>query len=141
MVAIRGGYRMTRGRHYTKLSLSSALLLFFSGMCILLLFLSFCRFRFAFCCVFCCCWSFVDVPLIFFCPANHVPVWQPRILLGTVEARPVNKVKKTTPTTTITTKTYQKNIEEAHSIERYLVDCQPRAIRYPPRIATMHRNV
>ena len=29
MVAIRGGYRMARGWHYTKLSLSSALLLFF----------------------------------------------------------------------------------------------------------------
>ena len=31
--------------------------------------------------------SFVDVPLIFSCPADHVPDWQPRILLGTVEAR------------------------------------------------------
>ena len=40
-------------------------------------------------------WSFVDVPLIFFCPADHVPDWQPRILLGMVEARSVN-VKKTT---------------------------------------------
>ena len=39
------------------------------------------------------------VPLIFFCPADHVPDWQPRILLGTVEARSVN-VKKTTTTTT-----------------------------------------
>ena len=38
------------------------------------------------------------VPLIFFCPADHVPDWQPRILLGTVEARSVN-VKKTTTTT------------------------------------------
>ena len=28
---------------------------------------------------------FVDVPLIFFCPADHVPDWQPRILLGMVE--------------------------------------------------------
>ena len=39
----------------------------------------------------------VDVPLIFFCPADHVPDWQPRILLGMVEARSVN-VKKTTTT-------------------------------------------
>ena len=40
-------------------------------------------------------WSLVDVPLISFCPADHVPDWQPRILLGMVEARSVN-VKKTT---------------------------------------------
>ena len=39
-------------------------------------------------------------PLIFFCPADHVPDWQPRILLGMVEARSVN-VKKTTTTTTV----------------------------------------
>ena len=41
---------------------------------------------------------FVDVPLIFFCPADHVPDWQPRILLGTVEARSVNMKKITTYT-------------------------------------------
>ena len=45
--------------------------------------------------LFCSRWSFVDVPLIFFCPADHVPDWQPRKLLGMVEARSVN-VKKTT---------------------------------------------
>ena len=39
-------------------------------------------------------WNFVDVPLIFSCPANHVPDWQPRILLGMVEGRSVN-VKNT----------------------------------------------
>ena len=41
---------MASGRHYTKLSLSSALLLYFSGMMcfVLLLFLSFCRFCFVF---------------------------------------------------------------------------------------------
>ena len=39
------------------------------------------------------------LPLIFFCPADHVPDWQPRILLGMVEARSGN-VKKTTTTTT-----------------------------------------
>ena len=42
-------------------------------------------------------WSLVDVPLISFCPADHVPDWQPRIVLGMVEARSVN-VKKTTTT-------------------------------------------
>ena len=46
-------------------------------------------------------WSLVDVLLIFFCPADHVPDWQPRVLLGMVEARSVN-VKKTTTTTTLT---------------------------------------
>ena len=45
--------------------------------------------------LFCSHWTLVDVPLIFFCPADHVPDWQPRILLGMVEARSVN-VKKTT---------------------------------------------
>ena len=44
----------------------------------------------------------VDVPLISFCPADHVPDSQPRILLGMVGARSVN-VKKTTTTTTETT--------------------------------------
>ena len=47
--------------------------------------------------LFCSHWSLVDVPLIFFCPADHVPDWQPRVLLGMVEARSVN-VKKTTTT-------------------------------------------
>ena len=46
---------------------------------------------------FCSHWSLVDIPLIFFCPADHVPDWQPRILLDMVEARSVN-VKKTTTT-------------------------------------------
>ena len=45
MVASRGGYRMARGRHYAKLSLSNAPRLYFSDLCILLfLFLSLCRF-------------------------------------------------------------------------------------------------
>ena len=55
------------------------------------LFVVFCMFVFFFCSH----WSLVDVPLIFFCPADHVPDWQPRVLLGMVEARSVN-VKKTT---------------------------------------------
>ena len=96
MAASRGGYRMARGRHYAKLSLSNAARLSFSDLCILLfLFLSLCRLCF---CVFLCShWSLVDVPLIFFCPADHVPDWQPRVLLGMVEAPSVN-VKKTTTT-------------------------------------------
>ena len=100
MVASRGGYRMARGRHYAKLSLSNAARLSFSDLCILLfMFLSLCRLCV---CVFLCShWSLVDVPLIFFCPADHVPDWQPRVLLGMVEARSVN-VKKTTTTTTCT---------------------------------------
>ena len=94
MVASRGGYRMARGRHYDKLSLSDAARLSFSDLCILLfLFLSLCRLCV---CVFLCShWSLVDVPLIFFCPADHVPDWQPRALLGMVEARSVNVKKKT----------------------------------------------
>ena len=35
------------------------------------------------------------VPLIFSCPTDHVPNWQPRLLLGIVEAQSVN-VKNTT---------------------------------------------
>ena len=50
------------------------------------------------CVFFCSHWSLVDVPLISFCPADHVPDWQPRIILGMVEARSVN-AKKTTTTT------------------------------------------
>ena len=97
MVASRGGYQMARGRHYAKLSLSNAARLSFSDLCILLfMFLSLCRLCV---CVFLCShWSLVDVPLIFFCPADHVPDWQPRVLLGMVESRSVN-VKKTTTTT------------------------------------------
>ena len=58
------------------------------------LFVVFCAFVFFFCSH----WSLVDVPLIFDYPADHVPDWQPRVLLGMVEARSVN-VKKTTTTT------------------------------------------
>ena len=88
---------MALGRHYAKLSLSNAPRLSFSDLCILLfLFLSLCR---VFVFFFCSHWSLVDVPLIFFCPVDHVPDWQPRVLLGMVEARSVN-VKKTTTTTT-----------------------------------------
>ena len=89
---------MARGWHYAKLSLSNGRRLSFSGMCILLLlFLFLCRFC-LFVILFCSPWSLVDVPLISLCPADHVPDWQPRIVLGIVEARSVN-VKKTTTTT------------------------------------------
>ena len=71
--------------------------IFFWHVYFAFLFLSLCRF-----CLsvffFCSHWSLVDVPLISFCPADHVPDWQPRIVLGMVEARSVN-VKKTTTTT------------------------------------------
>ena len=81
---------MARGWHYTKLSLSSALLLSFSGLCFIIPF--FLSFLSCFCFVLFSCshWSFVEVPLIFSRPADHVPDWQPRILLGMVEARSVN---------------------------------------------------
>ena len=70
-------------------------------MCILLfLFLYLCRFCLLFVFVFFLLLSLelgtVDVPLTFFCPADHVPDWQPRILLGMVEARSVNVKKSTT---------------------------------------------
>ena len=89
--------RMVRGWHYTKLSQSSALLLSFSGMCalcILLLFFYFTSFLLHFHAPLSL-ELLVDVPLIVPCPADHVPDWQPCILLGMVEARSVN-VKNTT---------------------------------------------
>ena len=103
---------MARGQHYAKLSLSNAARLSFSDLCILLfLFLSLCRLCV---CVFLCShWSLVDLPLIFFCPADHVPDWQPRVLLGMVEARSVN-VKKTT-TTTKKLKTKTKNAQRVEN--------------------------
>ena len=52
---------MARGCHYIKLSLLSALLLSFPGMCFVFFFLSFCRFCFV---LFSCSrWSVVDVPI------------------------------------------------------------------------------
>ena len=102
---------MARGRHYAKLSLSNAARLSFSDLCILLfMFLSLCRLCV---CVFLCShWSLVDVPLIFFCPADHVPDWQPRVLLGMVEARSVN-VKKTTTTTTTCLRIWSRETSSA----------------------------
>ena len=85
----------------------------FSGMCILLfLFLSLCSFcLFVF--FFCSHWSLVDVPLISFCPVDHVPDWQPRIVLGMVEARSVN-VKKTT---TAKTTDFEQQQQQQHFIQ------------------------
>ena len=54
---------------------------FVSLLCFLLLSLELCR---------------CSSDLFYLCPADHVPDWQPRILLGMVEARSVNNVKKTT---------------------------------------------
>ena len=62
---------MARGWHYAKLSLSGALRLSCSFPFV---------FLFLFVFLFCSRWSFVDVPLIFFCPVDHVPGWQPRIM-------------------------------------------------------------
>ena len=75
---------------YTKLSLSSALLLSSSGMCFVLLFHSFC-FLFMLSLELCRCSS----DLFLSSRPRTVPDWQPRILLGMVEARSVN-VKNTT---------------------------------------------
>ena len=41
--------------------------------------------------------SFVDFPLIFSCPADHVPDWHQRIFLGMVKARSVNVKNTHTP--------------------------------------------
>ena len=59
---------------------------------------------------FCSHWSLVDVPLIFFCPADHVPDWQPRVLLGMVEARSVNVKKTTTVQSSAGHKTKYSNV-------------------------------
>ena len=75
-------------------------IVYLSLTCVFCYFVIHVPFSLSFVCVFLCShWSLVDVPLIFFCPADHVPDWQPRVLLGMVEARSVN-VKKTTTTTT-----------------------------------------
>ena len=84
---------MARGWHFTKLSLSSALLLYFSGMCFVL-------YLYIYIHIYYLCFSvpsleLVDVPLTVSCPADHVPDWHPRtILLSMIEARSVN-VKST----------------------------------------------
>ena len=86
---------MARGWHYTNLSLLSALLLFFFGMCFVLLFLSFCRFCFVF--------YFVTMFSLELCRCSSDIFLSSRpritgltttyyycILLGMVEARSVN---------------------------------------------------
>ena len=72
---------MAHGLHYAKLSLSSALRLsFFWQVYFVSCYIYFLKIPFSVVFV-CLCLCFVDVPLIFFCPADHVPDWQPRILL------------------------------------------------------------
>ena len=61
---------------------SPRVLAILSGICFLFLFLLFLSFLFV-----CSRWSFVDVPLIFSCPEDHVQNWRPPILLGVVEAK------------------------------------------------------
>ena len=65
----------------TKLSSIECPSIFFWHMCFVIV--PFClSFLLCFVMFFCSRSSFVDVLLIFFCPADHVPDWQPRILLG-----------------------------------------------------------
>ena len=61
------------------------LLLFLIGFCFCFVFV-FVLFSFMFSCSR---WSFVNVLTIFSCPADHIPDWQRRILLGMAEARSV----------------------------------------------------
>ena len=79
---------MARGSPCTKLSLSSVLLLSFLACALCycsFLFVVFCfvfvLFYFCFVSFSSSPWSFVDVPLYFSCPADHVPDWQPRIYI------------------------------------------------------------
>ena len=88
---------MACGWHYANLSLSNASSSIFFWHVYFVILVPF-SLSFLFVFFFCSHWSLIDVPLIFFCPADHVPSWQPRLLLGMVEARSVN-VKKTTTTT------------------------------------------
>ena len=62
-------------------------------------------------------WSYVDVPLVFSFPADHVvPGRQPRILLGMVEARSINNVK---------------NIH-AHTLTSHTIRCLAKLNTYEP---------
>ena len=56
----------------------------------------------------------VDVSLIYSCSADHVPDWQPRVLLGMVEARSVN-VKNTHTHTQVDV----KNPARGHKVQRH----------------------
>ena len=79
-----------------------SLLFFWHVLCVIVPFLL--SFLSCFCFVLFSCsrWSFVedDVPVIFSCPADHVPDWEPRRkLLGMVQARSVNVKNRMTITT------------------------------------------
>ena len=63
---------------YQTLSIECPSPIFFRHVCFVLLFLYFCRLCFVLFICSCSRWSFVDVPVIFPCPADHVPDWQPR---------------------------------------------------------------
>ena len=91
MVTTRGGYRMAGSRLALcqTLSIECPSSIFFWHVYFAILVRFSLSFLFVF--FFCSHWSFlVDVPLISFCPADHVPDWQRRIVLGMVEARSVN---------------------------------------------------
>ena len=79
---------------YQTLSPSSTLLLSSSCVYFFFFFLSFCLVFVMFSCSR---WSFVGVLVTFSCSADYVRNWQPRILLGMVDARWVS-VKNTTTT-------------------------------------------
>ena len=95
---------MARGWWYTTISLLSALVVSFSGMCSLS-FLSFCRVFVLFCLAVILSLELCRRSPDFSCPADHVPDWQPRIPLGNeVEARSVNVKNTHTHTRTHTVK-------------------------------------
>ena len=82
---------MARAWHYAKLSrIECPSSIFFWHVYFVILVPFSLSFLFLFVFFFCSRWSFllIDVPLISFCPADHVPDWQPRILLGNYRSRP-----------------------------------------------------
>ena len=86
MVATLGGYRWLAAGTIIPNSLYRVAFFYL----FLIRALCYCYLLFVFVSFLCFRWSSVDVPLIFSCSADHVvPDWQPRILLGMVEARSV----------------------------------------------------
>ena len=109
---------MARGWHYTKPYISSALLLYFSGMCFVLLFLSFCRFRFV---LFSCSrWIFGAR-----CSSDRFLSSRLRtglatntMLLGMVKARSVYATNTKTTTTTKTIHAFMSSFDTHDFITR-----------------------
>ena len=93
---VSGGSRLAL---YQTLSIKCPSTIFFLRV-LFDIFFSFLSFSLVFVMLPCSRWSFVGVLVTFSCSADHVPDWQPRILLGMVDARWVN-VKNTTTTTTL----------------------------------------